>query len=80
MNYATEMQPRKERVVTSKKEGAATYQSTRANRKPAQCRKTHTSITTPRDEVEQMPLAQLALTVLVGFLFMFSFMWLAAAY
>lgn len=66
--------------MTSKKEGAATYQSTRANRKPARSRKTHTSISTPRDEVEQMSMIQLILTSLAGFLFMVSFMWLAAAY
>ena len=66
--------------MRSKKEGAATYQSTRANRQPAHGRKTHTSIATPRDEVEQMSKGQLALACLVGFLFMFSFMWLAAAY
>lgn len=66
--------------MTRQRKGAATYHSTRANQHPARSRQARKSIAAPRDAGEQMTLGSFAAAVLVGFLFMFSFMWLAAAY
>lgn len=62
------------------KEGATTYQSNRANQHTARSRQARKSIAAPRDASEPMTLKGFVMTVLVGFSFMFSFMWLVAAY
>lgn len=66
--------------MRNEREGAVTFHSIRANSMPAHDRTTRNSIATPSDEVEQMSAGQLLLVILVGVVFVFSFMWIAAAY
>lgn len=79
MNYESEMKTRKERQVTSRKEGAAIRQDHRSNRKPAASGEPMQSIPAWADD-EEWSTGKTALVMVVGFLFLFSFMWLAAAY
>ena len=79
MNYESEMKTRKERPVRSEKEGAAIRQDTRSNRNAAKSRTPYPSIPAWQEE-EEWSTGKTALVMVVGFLFLFSFMWLAAAY
>ncbi len=66
--------------MTRKREGAAIRQETRANGNPARGRQPRTSLADARDHGEFSSRLELVATCIVGFLFLFSFMWLAAAY
>ena len=73
------MQSRKESIVSKWLEGAATRQSNRANGYPATRRKPVRSIS-ELEEPEQWSRGKVFLAVFAGSLFLYAFMWLAAAY
>lgn len=79
MKNATEMQPRKERPVISRKEGAATLRSNRANGYPATRRKSIRILTEP-EEQEQWSVKKTLLVSIAGALVLYMLMWLSAAY
>ena len=66
--------------MTRKREGAAIRQETRAQRKRPEGRQPVESIAERTDFGEFRSLSELVATCLVGSLFLFCFMWLAAAY
>lgn len=65
--------------MTEKCRGAAIRQETRAQGSPAVCRQPRESIAERRGAGELTP-KEFAVSCVVGTLFVFSFMWLAAAY
>jgi hypothetical protein len=73
------MKTRKERPVINRKEGAAIRQDHRSNGYPATRRTTIESIPAWADEEEWSRPKTIAIIV-VGALFLYAFMWLAAAY
>ena len=73
------MQPRKERPVISRKEGAAIRQDHRSYGYPATRRTTIESIPAWADDEKWSKGKTVAVTV-VGVIFLYAFMWLAAAY
>ncbi|MBR0403796.1 MAG: hypothetical protein IJI68_01030 [Eggerthellaceae bacterium] len=66
--------------MTRKREGAAIRQEARANGYPARSRQPQRSLPEPRDAGEFESRGELVVTIVVGFLFLYAFMWLAAAY
>ena len=81
MKHATRMQPRRETRVNSKKEGAAIRQDTRSTRVTAYSRRPRPSVAQKRaDDRAELSLLQVVGSSIVGVVFLFAFMWLAAAY
>ena len=79
MNRENEMKTRKERPVISRKEGAATLRSNRANGYPATRRKSLRILTEP-EEPEQWSVKKTLLVSIAGALVLYMLMWLSAAY
>ena len=79
MKYETQMKPRGERSVITEREGAAIRQDHRANTKPAKSRKACISVAELR-EPEEWSAGRTVVVALVAALFMYAFMFLAAAY
>lgn len=79
MKRENEMKTRKETPVISRKEGAAIRQDHRSNGYPATRRTTIESIPAWSEYEEWSKPKTIAITA-IGTLFLFAFMWLAAAY
>lgn len=74
------MQTRKENPVIRQEEGPAIRQDTRATAQPAMSRKTRPSVAELQDCGDFESPREMAAVIAIGTVFLFAFMWLAAAY